>query len=72
MIAGLFAAPATAREDDEEENERGEAAEDLHEALSNLLLLLIAVHIGGVLWASYAHKENLAWSMVTGDKRKSA
>jgi len=56
-----------------QEHERGDRrspTRGLHEALSNLLLLFIIVHIGGVLWASYAHKENLAWSMVTGDKRK--
>jgi len=70
VTASLFAAPAAARDDDEEDG-RGEAAKELHEALSNVLLLLIAVHIGGVLWASYAHRENLAWSMVTGEKRES-
>ena len=33
------------------------------------MLLLIAVHVGGVVLTSFRHKENLARSMVTGDKR---
>ena len=69
--ASFSLSPAQAQEEDDEDDERGEAGEELHEALANFLLLLIAVHVGGVLWASYAHRENLAWSMVTGDKRKS-
>lgn len=72
VTTSLSVSRAQAEQEDEEDEERGETAEELHEALSNLLLLLIAVHVGGVLWASYAHKENLAWSMVTGDKRRNA
>jgi cytochrome b len=33
------------------------------------MLLLIAVHVGGVVLTSFRHNENLARSMVTGDKR---
>jgi cytochrome b len=43
--------------------------EDVHEALANIMLVLIALHVLGVIVASIEHGENLVKSMVTGRKR---
>ena len=67
-------APAWA-DDDDDRFENGGRSEvegplkDVHEALANLMLLLAALHVGGVVLASFRHHENLARAMVTGDKR---
>ncbi len=46
-----------------------EQFEEVHDVLANVTLALILVHISAVLFASFAHRENLARSMVTGKKR---
>ncbi len=67
-------APAWA-DDDGDEREYGGRSEvegplkEVHETLANLMLLLAALHVGGVVLASFRHHENLARAMVTGDKR---
>ncbi|MFN2289016.1 MAG: cytochrome b/b6 domain-containing protein [Chromatocurvus sp.] len=61
-------APAFA-DGDEYEDRGEEVVEELHEMLANGLLVLIALHVGGVILSSVRHRENLTRSMVTGDKR---
>jgi cytochrome b len=43
--------------------------ETLHKTLVNLALGLIAFHLGGVIFSSFRHRENLVKAMVTGKKR---
>jgi cytochrome b len=78
-IAALPEAPAIVAaawadsDDDRGGDRRGSAAEErfeeIHEALANLSLLLVALHVGGVVLASRRHHENLPLAMITGDKR---
>lgn len=46
-----------------------EIMEGLHEALVNVTIALIVLHILGNLFSSMVHRENLTWSMITGRKR---
>jgi cytochrome b len=46
----------------------GEEMEDVHEFFANAWLLVIIGHVAGVIFSSYAHRENLARSMITGNK----
>lgn len=71
-------AEAFAEEDDDEENRDiksdkvykadEEFWEEIHEASSNLMLLLVALHLFGVIVSSRLHRENLVKAMLTGKK----
>jgi len=65
--------PVAQADDDWEYNRHGnkgdEFWEEAHEATVYFMLLLIALHLGGVVASSLLHRENLARAMVTGRKQ---
>lgn len=46
-----------------------ELFEEIHEFFANFTLILVVVHLLGVGFGSYLHKENLVRAMITGNKR---
>jgi cytochrome b len=60
------------KSDDPEARSRRRFWDRLHRRLSNITMLFIVLHIGGVVLASYAHRENLVKAMCTGKKRPEA
>ena len=43
---------------------------EVHETVANLAVALVALHVGGVVWESRRHRENLVAAMITGVKRR--
>jgi len=46
----------------------GDIAEESHEFFANFTLLLVFIHVIGVLFESFIHKENLVTAMINGFK----
>lgn len=42
--------------------------EDTHKRLVNILIICVLLHLAGVIYASWRHRENLVLSMITGKK----
>lgn len=75
-LAGLIVAPTVdqaiaddSAKDGKRPRKPGRALKEVHEIFANLTLVLVLAHLGGVVLASWAHRENLARSMVDGRKR---
>lgn len=47
----------------------GDWSEEVHEALAEVMLLLVGLHVLGVALASWLHRDKLVAAMVTGYKR---
>jgi len=47
----------------------GDAWEDVHEVLANLMLALVGVHVAAVIVSGWLHRENLVAAMFSGRKR---
>ncbi len=43
--------------------------EEIHEAMTTVIIVLVIVHITGVIASSWIHRENLILAMITGEKK---
>ncbi|MDQ7073570.1 MAG: cytochrome b/b6 domain-containing protein [Gammaproteobacteria bacterium] len=57
-------------EQDDEDSEEEEFWEEIHEFFANLMLVLIAFHITGIVISSKLENENLVKAMITGTKKQ--
>ena len=48
----------------------GHTLEEVHEAASNGMMLLVGIHLAGVVVSSWLHRENLVRAMITGWKNR--
>ena len=46
----------------------GESIEELHEAFAWDLVAVIAMHLAGLAWHTFRHRENISLAMITGKK----
>ncbi|HET8707503.1 MAG TPA: cytochrome b/b6 domain-containing protein [Pseudomonadales bacterium] len=46
----------------------GDAFEEIHEIMANLMMTVVVAHVGGVIFSSRLHKENLVKAMLDGQK----
>ena len=68
-VAATGEAMEGGEEGDGVSDKRKSAWKGVHELFANITLMLVILHVIGVLFASFAHHENLARAMVTGRKR---
>ena len=54
---------------EEGEHDAEDFWEEIHEAFSNFVLLLVIVHVAGVIFSGRLHHENLVKAMITGKKK---
>lgn len=47
----------------------GEAIEELHELFAWALLVVIGLHLAGLAWHTFRHRENISLAMITGRKK---
>ncbi|MGE5257209.1 MAG: cytochrome b/b6 domain-containing protein [Hyphomicrobiales bacterium] len=50
-------------------NPQHEFWEEIHEGMTDFMIFLVVVHVGGVIVSSWIHQENLVLAMITGKKK---